>query len=436
MICHLSALELIKVGITFWRYERSNAGYMDPSHSSALSSVSQNSHVVSLNDLTEEIVAYEKESDDTHAVKNLDALCTPESFVTHSNFDTLRGNCLYNIPKYAAEAGFVVRRSCQKRMLNGDVRQKKFVLNAFDTIHNHELEREELKHLSKRERQLDLYGSSHYCRKLAIGEYRCTKSPAPSKLGINGILLLVQGGTTVAFKNFFLERELQIGDSDAQMRLFIRWKIEKSMEFRAMLYRRMLLKTNKYKMVFVPCTAIDNHRKCVTVAAGLLKNETTKSYIWSESENSFFSHFTNSGSTLMNFMNCFETAMEKQRHVQERMDHKTIDTVPKLKTLLKIELNAQGSDICIIKESPYVYEMPNKKKKKPQSVDKGNDKADENDKVDMFFKKDGLYKFFAGCVGDVEVTKRKRLKLIAQNPPSKNKTNNLEQLVESKAGCC
>ncbi|GJZ11311.1 hypothetical protein Tco_0546070, partial [Tanacetum coccineum] len=44
--------------------------FMDPSHSSALSSVYQNSHVVSLNALNEEIVAYEKESDDTHAVKS------------------------------------------------------------------------------------------------------------------------------------------------------------------------------------------------------------------------------------------------------------------------------------------------------------------------------------------------------------------------------
>nr|GEU58487.1 zinc finger, CCHC-type [Tanacetum cinerariifolium] len=39
-------------------------------------------------------------------------------------------------------------------------------------------------------------------------------------------------------------------------------------------------KTNKYKMVFVSFTAIDNHMKCVRIAAGLLKNETTKSYIW------------------------------------------------------------------------------------------------------------------------------------------------------------
>ncbi|GKA88471.1 protein FAR1-related sequence 5, partial [Tanacetum coccineum] len=51
--------------------------------------------------------------------------------------------------------------------------------------------------------------------------------------------------------------------------------------------------------------------------------------------------------------------------------------------------------------SPYVYEMPNKKKK-PQSMDKGNDKADENDKVDMFFKKDGLYKVLRS-VGDGSV---------------------------------
>ncbi|GJW41470.1 zf-CCHC domain-containing protein, partial [Tanacetum coccineum] len=41
-----------------------------------------------------------------------------------------------------------------------------------------------------------------------------------------------------------------------------------------------IFKTNKYKMVFVPFTAIDNHKKCVTVAAGLLKNETTNSYVW------------------------------------------------------------------------------------------------------------------------------------------------------------
>jgi hypothetical protein len=33
-------------------------------------------------------------------------------------------------------------------------------------------------------------------------------------------------------------------------------------------------------MVFVPFTAIDNHRRCVIVGSGLLKNETTEYYAW------------------------------------------------------------------------------------------------------------------------------------------------------------
>lgn len=33
-------------------------------------------------------------------------------------------------------------------------------------------------------------------------------------------------------------------------------------------------------MVFVPFTAIDNHRKSVTIAVGMLKSKDTKSYIW------------------------------------------------------------------------------------------------------------------------------------------------------------
>ncbi|XP_076959321.1 protein FAR1-RELATED SEQUENCE 5-like [Bidens hawaiensis] len=39
-------------------------------------------------------------------------------------------------------------------------------------------------------------------------------------------------------------------------------------------------KTNKYKMVFVPFTAIDNHCHSVTVGVGLLASETIESYTW------------------------------------------------------------------------------------------------------------------------------------------------------------
>ncbi|KAL4579766.1 hypothetical protein LXL04_015931 [Taraxacum kok-saghyz] len=39
-------------------------------------------------------------------------------------------------------------------------------------------------------------------------------------------------------------------------------------------------RTNKYMMVFVPFTGIDNHQKCVTFAAGLLCSESKESYKW------------------------------------------------------------------------------------------------------------------------------------------------------------
>ncbi|GJT18981.1 protein FAR1-related sequence 5 [Tanacetum coccineum] len=482
---------------------------------------------LSLNALTKKIVAYEKESDETHAIKKLDTLCTPESFVTHSNFDT-PGGTLYYIPKvyadvllvkgnvydsvddcvvaymkYAAEVGFVVRRSCQKRLRNGDVKQKylvcnrkgcpkgihvdtlelenidkqkrnsnhhitgckahvvfnldprtrKFVLNVFDTIHNHKLEREEFKHLSKRERQLT-YLEQAFIVKSASVNIGATRAHH-LLTGIKGSYLLVHA--------FGKASSIVVTDQDGAMRNAIEaefagskhrlcmWHITQKLPAKICekIYDETDFKEKLNKLVWnmyigpvefeyrwgklMEEFKLENHKwltKMFNIRStwipayfihsplcGLMRTTSR-----SESENSFFSHFKNSGSTIMNFINCFETAMEKQRHVQEMMDHKIIDTVPKLKTFIKIERHAsnvyirslfelvqkeifvglwhcqidskslvEGSKVCIIKESPYVYEMP-KKKKKPQSMDKVKDKAEENDTVDLFFKKDGLYK--------------------------------------------
>ncbi|GJR03836.1 FAR1-related sequence 5-like protein [Tanacetum coccineum] len=57
----------------------------------------------------------------------------------------------------------------------------------------------------------------------------------------------------------------------------------------------------------------------------------------SKSENAFFKIFTNHGSTLVNFMMCFESAMERQCYRQEVLDFKTLDSAPKLHTKLTIE---------------------------------------------------------------------------------------------------
>ncbi|GJY48463.1 FAR1-related sequence 5-like protein [Tanacetum coccineum] len=84
-------------------------------------------------------------------------------------------------------------------------------------------------------------------------------------------------------------------------------------------------KSNKYRMVFVPFTGIDNHNRLVTFGAGLLSDETFRSYKWllqsfkkipaflrdedmsrlmrtasrSESENRYFNRFTNPDLTLL-----------------------------------------------------------------------------------------------------------------------------------------
>nr|GEY53461.1 protein FAR1-related sequence 5 [Tanacetum cinerariifolium] len=298
----------------------------------------------------------------------LDALCTPKSFVTHSNFDTpdrtvyyilkvsadvllVKRNvhdsvddCVVAYMKYAAEAGFVVRRSCQKRLRNGDVKQKylvcnrkgcpkgihvdtldlensekqkrnsnlhitgckaravfnldprtrKFVLNVFDTIHNHKLEREEFKHLSKRKRQLT-YLEQAFIVKTAI---------------VN--------------------------------------------------------------------IAIDNHRKCVTVAAGLLKNENTKSYIW--------------------LLKAFIKAFGKAPSIV------VIDQDGAMRNAIEAEFAGSKHRLCMWHITQKLF-AKKKKKKKSQSVDKCKDlgkckdKAEEDDPVDLFFKKDRLYKVLQN-IGD------------------------------------
>nr|GEU42398.1 protein FAR1-related sequence 5-like [Tanacetum cinerariifolium] len=466
-----------------------------------------------LNAFTEEIVAYEKESDETHDVKKLDALCTLESFVTHSNFDTPCGtvyyipkvsadvllvkrnvydsvdDCVVAYMKYAAEAGFVVRRSCQKRLRNGDVKQKCLFCNrkgcpkAFEKAPSIVVTGQD--GAMRNAIEAEFAGSKHRLCMWHITQ----KLPAK-------ICAKIYDETDFKEKLNKIVWNMYIGPKEFEYR----WG--KLMEEFKLENHKWLTKIFNSRSTWIPAYFIDS------LLCGLMR---TTSRL--ESENSFFSHFTNSGSTLMNFMNCFETAMEKQRYVQEMMDHKTIDTVPKLKTFLKIERHAsnvytrslfelvqkkifvglwhcqidskslvEGSELCIIKESPYVYEMPKKKKKKSQSldkckdVDKCKDKAEEDDPVDLFFKKDGLYKnlihaalrnqrniygeknvvvekFTNEATSIVDycvhllrkdeprlgafVEKLKSLKKDVEadcpNPPLKNKIDNLEQLLEFRS---
>ncbi|GKD56261.1 ankyrin repeat-containing domain-containing LTR copia-type protein [Tanacetum coccineum] len=131
-----------------------------------------------------------------------------------------------------------------------------------------------------------------------------------SKLQMQTLVLSsLMHGTQTEFKNFTRGVNCFIGDSDAQMlitRIEERQKFTKDFSFDYFVEDAELCglfwadevakcnykefgdivsfdaayKTNKYKMVFVPFTTIDNHRRFVTVGSGLLKKETTEAYGW------------------------------------------------------------------------------------------------------------------------------------------------------------
>ncbi|GKA42617.1 FAR1-related sequence 5-like protein [Tanacetum coccineum] len=182
----------------------------------------------------------------------------------------------------------------------------KYSLTTFDVEHNHELDRVEYKHLSKAERKLT-YNEQLFIIKAAnanIGAVRAHNLYT----GLKGSSSLVHG-TQTEFKNFTHGVNCFIGESDAQMlitRMEQRQEFTKDFSFDYFVEDAELCglfwadevakcnykefgdivsfdatyKTNKYKMVFVPFTAIDNHRRSVTVGSGLLKKETAEAYGW------------------------------------------------------------------------------------------------------------------------------------------------------------
>ncbi|KAJ0554296.1 putative MULE transposase domain, FHY3/FAR1 family [Helianthus annuus] len=90
-------------------------------------------------------------------------------------------------------------------------------------------------------------------------------------------------GTKIDHKNFARDIREFIGERDAQM------VIDKLNDdickcnynaFGDVVAFDATYDTNKYNMIFVPFTGVDNHQKCVTFGAGLLYNETIESFTW------------------------------------------------------------------------------------------------------------------------------------------------------------
>ncbi|GKA46933.1 RNA-directed DNA polymerase, eukaryota [Tanacetum coccineum] len=338
---------------------------------------------------------------------------------------------------YASKAGFGVRLSCQKRLKCGYVKTKYLVCNREGC---------------PKEVWLNTLDPKKNDRQVRSSNFR-----------VCGCKARVQFDMVLKTSKFEERQEFTKGFSfdyfveDAELcGLFWADEVAKCnyIEFGDIVSFDATYKTNKYKMVFVPLNAIDNHKRSVIVGSGLLKRETVEAYGWllrafkkafiralniividqdgamrlavadefpesehrlciiydetdfkekfgkivwnmfigpeefedkwnklmeefnlvnhkwlskmyrlrsswipaffvdsplcglmrttsrSESENSFFSYFLSSGATLVKFMLCYESAMERQRQTQEKLDHQSFDSFPNLLTPLPIEDHA------------------------------------------------------------------------------------------------
>ncbi|GJS18438.1 RNA-directed DNA polymerase, eukaryota [Tanacetum coccineum] len=244
-------------------------------------------------------------------------------------YDSL-DECIEMYRKYASEAGFGVRLSCQKRLKCGYVKQMyivcnregcpkdvwlntldpkkndrqvrssnfgvcgckacvlfdmvphttKYTLTTFYVEHNHDLDRVDYRNLSKAERKLT-YNEQLFIIKAAnanIGSVRAHN--LYTGLKDSDAMLITRMEERQEFTKDF---SFYYFVEDAELCCLF-WADEVGKcnykEFGDIVSFDVTYKTNKYKMVFVPFTAIDNHRRSVAVGSGLLKRETLEAYGW------------------------------------------------------------------------------------------------------------------------------------------------------------
>ncbi|XP_022003323.1 protein FAR1-RELATED SEQUENCE 5-like [Helianthus annuus] len=199
------------------------------------------------------------------------------------------------------------RTGCQAAIRIKLTDAKKYLLYHFTEAHNHDFVHEEDLHLLKenwginRAHEEMINKMSH----LNIGPVRAFNIMKEVYGGFDKV-----GATKVDFKNFKKELNLFIGEFDPEMfvkRLMrkneflpnfsceyettdegvlkcIFWADEDMKRnyymFGDVISFDATYKRNKYNMMFVPFTGIDNHNRNVTLGAAILSSETTETYSW------------------------------------------------------------------------------------------------------------------------------------------------------------
>ncbi|XP_076947332.1 protein FAR1-RELATED SEQUENCE 5-like [Bidens hawaiensis] len=153
-----------------------------------------------------------------------------------------------------------------------------FILSKFVEDHNHCLVDTFKCDLTKISRKLS-FSTKKFIHQMSLNRVGPTVA--------HRLLVSIKGGhhnvrgTPVDFKNFYNGMRIFIGDRDSQS---IFWADEISkLNYKAfghVLAFDATCQTNRYKMIFVPFTGVDHHKKCVTFGAALISIETIDSYKW------------------------------------------------------------------------------------------------------------------------------------------------------------
>nr|XP_043630262.1 protein FAR1-RELATED SEQUENCE 5-like [Erigeron canadensis] len=185
--------------------------------------------------------------------------------------------------------------------------RQSYILDEFEEKHNHQLNSVEHRHLSRRQRKLGI-SEMTFINKVSTSNIGATRAHHT----YNNMLGSYKNthGTVNDFKNYKNKINCFISSSDAQMlvnrmenrrehvpNFTFEYKVKDNSELECMFWADETAKvnfkefgdiisfdatyrTNRYNMMFVPFTGIDNHKKTVSIGAGMLRDETADSYVW------------------------------------------------------------------------------------------------------------------------------------------------------------
>ncbi|XP_076921178.1 protein FAR1-RELATED SEQUENCE 5-like [Bidens hawaiensis] len=233
--------------------------------------------------------------------------CSKEGHKPPKSYDSMDDKDSSKRPYYKRRKRPTIRCGCKAQNFLKSMDGIKFEINEFVEEHNHAMVEEEDMHFVRSNRKLTHVQENilYELSTLNLGSVKAFNILRTKYEGFEEV-----GALKDDCKNFKQRLNCFIGEFDAEMvvqrlsgkkrcnddfsfeytvndngeltRLFWADEISKKnyLAFGDIIAFDATFKTNKYKMVFVPFTAIDNHSQNIAVGAGLLSSESIESYTW------------------------------------------------------------------------------------------------------------------------------------------------------------